>query len=85
MFQKCVDKKEKKKDGCSVIANKQFFRLNSIWERGKARSKNSAPSPRTAFWYGENVYVLVLFLTLIHPTHFEDVQCQSGVNHIYDG
>ena len=23
-------------------------------------------------------------LTLIYPTHFEDVQCQSGVNHIYE-
>ena len=25
------------------------------------------------------------FLTLIYQTHFEDVQCQSGVNHIYEG
>ena len=24
-------------------------------------------------------------LTLIYPAHFEDVQCQSGVNHIYEG
>ena len=24
-------------------------------------------------------------LTLIYPPHFEDVQCQSGVNHIYEG
>ena len=27
----------------------------------------------------------VVQLTLIYPTHFEDVQCQSGVNHIYEG
>ena len=26
-----------------------------------------------------------LTLTLIYPAHFEDVQCQSGVNHIYEG
>ena len=25
------------------------------------------------------------FLTLIYPPHFEDVPCQSGVNHIYEG
>ena len=24
-------------------------------------------------------------LTLIHPPHYEDVQCQSGVSHIYEG
>ena len=24
-------------------------------------------------------------LTLIYPTHFEGVQCQSGVNRIYAG
>ena len=24
-------------------------------------------------------------LTLISPAHFEDVQSQSGVNHIYEG
>ena len=24
-------------------------------------------------------------LTLIYPVHFEDVPCQSGVNHIYEG
>ena len=24
-------------------------------------------------------------LTLIYPPHFEDVQCQSRVNHIYEG
>ena len=24
-------------------------------------------------------------LTLIYPTYFEDDQCQSGVNHIYEG
>ena len=24
-------------------------------------------------------------LTLIYPAHFEDVPCQSGVNHIYVG
>ena len=24
-------------------------------------------------------------LTLIYPAHFEDVPCQSGVNHIYEG
>ena len=24
-------------------------------------------------------------LTLIYPPHFEDVPCQSGVNHIYEG
>ena len=23
-------------------------------------------------------------VNLIYPTHFEDVQCQSGVNHIYE-
>ena len=26
-----------------------------------------------------------LYLTLIYPVHFEDVPCQSGVNHIYEG
>ena len=24
------------------------------------------------------------FLTLIYPAHFEDVLCQSGVNHIFE-
>ena len=24
-------------------------------------------------------------LTLIYPSHFEDVQCKSGVNHICEG
>ena len=24
-------------------------------------------------------------LTLIFPAHFEDVPCQSGVNHIFEG
>ena len=24
-------------------------------------------------------------LTLIYPAHFEDVPCQSGVNHIFEG
>ena len=23
--------------------------------------------------------------TLIYPAHFEDVPCQSGVNHIFEG
>ena len=27
----------------------------------------------------------VQLLTLIYPPHFEDVPCQSGVNHIYEG
>ena len=26
-----------------------------------------------------------LLLTLIYPAHFEDVPCQSGVNHIFQG
>ena len=26
-----------------------------------------------------------VFLTLIYLTHFEDVQCQSGVSYIYEG
>ena len=26
-----------------------------------------------------------MVLALIYPPHFEDVQCQSGVNHIYEG
>ena len=26
-----------------------------------------------------------LTLTLIYPAHFEDVPCQSGVNHIFEG
>ena len=25
------------------------------------------------------------YLSLIYPAHFEDVPCQSGVNHIYEG
>ena len=25
------------------------------------------------------------YLTLIYPAHFEDVPCQSGVNHIFEG
>ena len=25
------------------------------------------------------------YLTLIYPAHFEDVLCQSGVNHIFEG
>ena len=24
-------------------------------------------------------------LTLIYPAHFEDIPCQSGVNHIFEG
>ena len=26
-----------------------------------------------------------VLLTLIYPPHFEDVQCQSEVNYIYEG
>ena len=29
--------------------------------------------------------ILVVILTLIYPAHFEDVPCQSGVNHIFEG
>ena len=25
------------------------------------------------------------YLTLIYSAHFEDVSCQSGVNHIFEG
>ena len=28
---------------------------------------------------------MVACLTLIYPAHFEDVPCQSGVNHIFEG
>ena len=28
---------------------------------------------------------VVSALTLIYPAHFEDVPCQSGVNHVYEG
>ena len=28
---------------------------------------------------------LATVLTLIYPAHFEDVPCQSGVNHIFEG
>ena len=27
----------------------------------------------------------LLHLTLIYPANFEDVPCQSGVNHIFEG
>ena len=27
----------------------------------------------------------MIYLTLIYPAHFEDVPCQSGVNHIFEG
>ena len=27
----------------------------------------------------------MIYLTLISPPHFEDVPCQSGVNHIFEG
>ena len=30
-------------------------------------------------------YFVSNFLTLIYPAHFEDVPCQSGVNHIFEG
>ena len=30
-------------------------------------------------------FVFSVLLTLIYPAHFEDVPCQSGVNHIYEG
>ena len=32
------------------------------------------------YWLRQNS-----FLTLIYPAHFEDVPCQSGVNHIFEG
>ena len=34
-----------------------------------------------------SIPIVVFFprLTLIYPPHFEDVQCQSGVNYIYKG
>ena len=28
---------------------------------------------------------IYMYLTLIYPAHFEDVACQSGVNHIFEG
>ena len=30
-------------------------------------------------------YIFNMYLTLIYPAHFEDVPCQSGVNHIFEG
>ena len=34
----------------------------------------------------EKAPVKIIFsLTLIYPAHFEDVPCQSGVNHIFEG
>ena len=30
-------------------------------------------------------YYTMYILTLIYPAHFEDVPCQSGVNHIFEG
>ena len=30
-------------------------------------------------------FMFVFVLTLIYPTQFEDIQCQSGVNHFYEG
>ena len=37
------------------------------------------------FFYSLPFFSPSLFLTLIYPPHFEDVQCQSGVNYIYEG
>ena len=36
---------------------------------------------------GESCFIQYhnLCLTLIYPVHFEDVPCQSGVNHIFEG
>ena len=38
---------------------------------------------------GQNEFFLLnhttLPLTLIYPAHLEDVPCQSGVNHIFEG
>ena len=31
------------------------------------------------------LFILWKTLTLIYPAHFEDVPCQSGVNHIFEG
>ena len=31
------------------------------------------------------LFLFPLVLTLIYPAHFEDVPCQSGVNHIFEG
>ena len=33
----------------------------------------------------KDLYVKKMLLTLIYPAHFEDVPCQSGVNHIFEG
>ena len=34
---------------------------------------------------GDTFYDVLHYLTLIYPAHFEDVPCQSGVNHIFEG
>ena len=33
-------------------------------------------------WLEPELRMCSLLLTLIYPAHFEDVPCQSGVNHI---
>ena len=39
------------------------------------------------YLYGVSPFVPIFAfsLTLIYPAHFEDVPCQSGVNHIFEG
>ena len=40
----------------------------------------SPPPPNDA-----HAKMVLVYLTLIDSIHFEDVQCQSGASHIYEG
>ena len=60
-------------------------------------SKDPRVKPRVVSWIILSMYpqndvkdhqdktLSLLHLTLIYPAHFEDVPCQSGVNHIFEG
>ena len=67
-----------------------WFNLYSSMELDIERSMlylSNAPLSTTILHFPGIVSSVIFywFSTLIYPAHFEDVPCQSGVNHIYEG
>ena len=52
---------------------------------GAASSKHIKSAYRTVWTFIWPLMYCALALTLIYPAHVEDVPCQSGVNHIFEG
>ena len=64
-----------------------YFQKPTEFINGRTTESETDPSkqPAISIWQALKIPVSTPTLTLIYPTHFEDVQCQSAVNYIYEG